>query len=129
MVLFNDPVRCPNPCERAVRLAIEMRAAVESLELGWRRFGHELGFGVGIAHGYATLGCLGFENRYEYSAIGTVVNLAARLCGEAESGQILVDRKVRAAIGGLAEMEAVGELSLKGFRKGVQAFILRRIGG
>jgi class 3 adenylate cyclase len=127
MVLFNDPVPCPNPCERAVLMAAEMRARIADLAVGWLKYGHELGFGVGIAHGYATLGCIGFEDRYEYSAIGTVVNLAARLCGEAESGQILVDRKVQAAVGILAETKPAGELSLKGFRRAVEAFVVHRL--
>ena len=81
LVFFNDPVPCPNPAERAVRMAVEARAAVEALALRWQRLGHELGFGVGIAKGYATLGRIGFEGRYDYAAIGTVTNLGARLCG------------------------------------------------
>jgi CheY-like chemotaxis protein/GGDEF domain-containing protein len=76
MILFNDPVLCPNPCERAARMAIEMCAEIANLALSWHKYGHTLGFGVGIAHGYATLGCIGFEGRYDYSAIGTVVNLS-----------------------------------------------------
>ena len=89
MVLFNDPLPCPDPSERAVRMAVEMRTRIAELSAKWRKRGHELGFGVGIAQGYATLGRIGFEGRFEYAAIGTVVNLAARLCGEARSGQIL----------------------------------------
>jgi len=129
MILFNDPVLCPNPCERAVRMSIDMRADITDLAVSWRKCGHRLGFGVGIAHGYATLGCIGFEGRYDYSAIGTVVNLAARLCGEAGSGQILVDRKVRAEVETLAELEPAGELSLKGFRRSVEAFFLHSVHG
>ena len=98
MVLFNDPLHCPDPSVRAVRMAVEMRAGVAGLAAGWRKHGHELGFGMGIAHGYATLGRIGFEGRFDYSAIGTVVNLAARLCSQAQAGQILIDPKVYAAV-------------------------------
>src|SRR5260370_38157664 len=105
MIVFNAPLPCPDPSPRAVRMAIEMRTGVAERGVRWRKYGHELGFGVGIAQGYATLGPIGFEGRFDYTAIGTVVNLAARLCGEALSGQILVDRKVHAAIEALAELE------------------------
>ena len=84
MVLFNDPLPCPDPCVRAVRMAVEMRERVAELAVEWRKLGHDLGFGVGIAHGYATLGRIGFEGRFDYTAIGPVVNLAARLCAEAK---------------------------------------------
>ena len=122
MVLFNDPLPCADPALRAVRLAVAMRDHVAELAANWRKLGHELGFGVGIAHGYATLGRIGFEGRFDYSAIGTVVNLAARLCGEAKNGQILIDSKVFAAIEELAETEPVGGLVLKGFHRPIQAF-------
>jgi len=121
-VLFNDPLPCPDPSARAVRMAIEMRDGVADLALKWRKLGHELGFGMGIAHGYATLGRIGFEGRYDYSAIGTVVNLAARLCAEARSGQILIDPKVHAAIDTLADFEPAGELVLKGIQRPVAIF-------
>ena len=121
-VLFNDPLPCPDPSVRAVRMAVEMRDGIASLAAKWRKLGHELGFGMGIAHGYATLGRIGFEGRYDYSAIGTVVNLAARLCGEARSGQILVDGKVHTAIEMLADTEPAGELSLKGIHRPVTTF-------
>ncbi len=121
-VLFNDPMPCPDPSVRAVRMAIEMRDAIANLAVKWRKLGHELGFGMGIAHGYATLGRIGFEGRYDYSAIGTVVNLAARLCGEARSGQILVDGKVHMAVETLADAEPLGELMLKGMQRPVPAF-------
>src|SRR4029077_7864154 len=98
------PLRCPDPPVRAVKMAVEMRDGVAELAAGWRKHGHELGFGMGIAHGYATLGRIGFEGRFDYSAIGTVVNLAARLCSQAQAGQILVDPKVHAAIETLTEM-------------------------
>ncbi len=122
MVLFNDPLPCPDPSLRAVRMAVEMRARIAELSAKWRKRGHELGFGVGIAQGYATLGRIGFEERFEYAAIGTVVNLAARLCGEARSGQILVDGKVHTAIESLGGTEPVGELVLKGIHRAVPTF-------
>jgi adenylate cyclase len=121
-VLFNDPLPCPDPSLRAVRMAVEMRGRITELSLKWRKHGHELGFGIGIAHGYATLGRIGFEGRFDYSAIGTVVNLAARLCGEAADKQILVEGKVKAAVEDAAELEPSGELLLKGFHRPVQAF-------
>ncbi|MFI5020075.1 MAG: response regulator [Alphaproteobacteria bacterium] len=122
MVLFNDPLPCPDPSLRAVRMAVEMRGEIAELSGKWRKRGHELGFGVGIAQGYATLGRIGFEGRFEYAAIGTVVNLAARLCGEARSGQILVDGKVHSAVESLAGTEPVGELVLKGIHRAVATF-------
>jgi len=125
LVLFNDPLPCADPSARAVRMAVEMCEQVAKLAAGWRAQGHELGFGVGIAHGYATLGCVGFEGRFQYSATGTVPNLASRLCDEARNGQILVDAKVHAQVKGLAEMESVGELNLKGFHRPVKVFNVR----
>ena len=125
LVLFNDPLPCADPSARAVRMAVEMCEQVAKLAAGWRAQGHELGFGVGIAHGYATLGCVGFEGRFQYSATGTVPNLASRLCDEARNGQILVDAKVHAQVKGLAKMESVGELSLKGFHRPVKVFNVR----
>jgi class 3 adenylate cyclase len=122
MVFFNDPVPCPDPAVRAVRMAVAMRQAVAELVETWRRRGHRLEFGVGIAQGYATLGKIGFEGRFDYAAIGTVTNLAARLCGEAEGGQILISQRVYAAVEDLVVADPVGELSLKGFAKPVLAF-------
>jgi class 3 adenylate cyclase len=122
MVFFNDPVPCTDPSLRAARMAVEMRAQVAALLEEWRKLGHELGFGVGIAHGYATLGPIGFEDRLDYGAVGTVVNLAARLCAEARHGQILVDPKVHAAIESKAEFEPAGELALKGIQRPVATF-------
>jgi class 3 adenylate cyclase len=124
MVIFNDPVPCPDPCGSATRMALEMRDAIAKLAAGWRRRGHDLGFGAGVAHGYATLGCIGFEGRLDYSAIGSVVNLAARLCGAAASGQVLVDGRVQAAIETWARTIPAGEVALKGFRRPVAAFRL-----
>jgi adenylate cyclase len=129
MVFFNDPVPCPDPAARAVRMAIAMRQRVSALAAMWRRRGHHLDFGVGIAQGYATLGKIGFEGRFDYAAIGTVTNLAARLCGEAEGGQILIGQRVYAAVESLAVAEPVGELSLKGFVKPVPAFRLLELKG
>ncbi|HVY58704.1 MAG TPA: response regulator [Xanthobacteraceae bacterium] len=122
MIMFNDPLRCADPSARAVRMAVEMRDCVAVLVDKWRRYGHELGFAVGIAYGYATLGRIGFEGRLDYAAIGTVTNLAARLCGEARTGQILVDGKVFAEVGSFACAEPLGELALKGFRRPVKAY-------
>ena len=122
MVFFNDPVPCTDPSLRAARMAVEMRAQVTALLEKWRKLGHELGFGVGIAHGYATLGPIGFEDRLDYGAVGTVVNLAARLCAEARNGQILIDPKVHAAIETQAEFELAGELTLKGIQRPVSTF-------
>ena len=125
LVLFNDPLPCADPSARAVRMAVEMCEQVAKLAARWRSQGHELGFGIGIAHGYATLGCVGFEGRFQYSATGTVPNLASRLCDQARNGQILVDAKVHAQVKGLAEMESVGESSLKGFHRPVKVFNVR----
>ena len=122
MVLFNDPVKCDQPALRAAKMAVEMRDAVAQLAVKWRKFGHQLGFGLGIAHGYATIGQIGFEGRYDYSAIGSVVNLAARLCGEAQAGQILVEPKAFTAIEDVADAEEIGELTLKGFHRPVFAY-------
>jgi adenylate cyclase len=127
MVLFNDPLPCHNPSLRAVQMAVRMRQGVAELSRKWHKLGHELGFGVGIAHGYATLGRIGFEGRLDYSAIGSVVNLAARLCGEANSGQILIDGKVHAAVEDDADIEPAGELILKGFHRAVRAFNVRAL--
>jgi class 3 adenylate cyclase len=122
MILFNDPLPCPDPSQRAVHMALEMRDQIAELAVSWRKYGHELGFGVGIAHGYATLGRIGFEGRFDYSAIGTVVNLAARLCADAKDGQILIDSKVFAAVENSTGTEPAGELTLKGFTRPVRAF-------
>jgi len=127
MVLFNDPLPCSDPAIRAVRMAVEMRDEVGKLAVKWRKYGHELGFGLGISHGFATMGRIGFEGRFDYSAIGSVVNLAARLCGEAGAGQILVDRKVFMAIEELADVEQTSELNLKGFQRPVTAYDVRTL--
>jgi class 3 adenylate cyclase len=122
MIFFNDPTPVPNPAERAVRMALAMRARVDELSRAWKKLGYELDFGVGLAQGYATLGAIGFEGRWDYGAIGTVTNLAARLCGEAQAGQILVSRRLYGSLEELIDAEPVGELSLKGFSRPVTAF-------
>jgi adenylate cyclase len=122
MVFFNDPVPCPDPAARAVRMAVAMRQRVGELTETWRKRGHQLDLGVGIAQGYATLGKIGFEGRFDYAAIGMVTNLAARLCGEAAGGQILISQRICAAVEALAVTEPVGELSLKGFVRPVPAY-------
>jgi adenylate cyclase len=127
LVLFNDPLPCHDPSGTAVRMAVEMRTEVARLISKWGRYGHDLGFGVGIAHGYATLGCIGFRGRFQYSVTGTVANRASRLCDKALDGQILVDAKVYAEVQALAELDRLGEFELKGFRRPVQAFNVRRL--
>lgn len=122
MIFFNDPVPCPDPAARAVRMAVAMRQQVGELAESWRKRGHQLEFGVGIAQGYATLGRIGFEGRFDYAAIGTVTNLAARLCGEAGGGQILINQRVYASVEDFVVAEPVGELSLKGFVRPVPVF-------
>jgi class 3 adenylate cyclase len=122
LVIFNDPIPCPEPSVRAVHMAVQMRDEIAMLDRKWRALGHELGFGIGIAHGYATLGCIGYKGRFQYSATGTVANLACRLCDAAKNTQILVDAKVHTAVEALAEMETAGELALKGFHQPVKAF-------
>ncbi len=122
MAFFNDPVPCPDAPERAVKLAVAMRDAARDLAEGWRRTGHRLGLGIGIAQGYATLGRIGFAERSDYSAIGNVTNVAARLCAEAIDGQILVTQRVATAAEALALCEPIGELTLKGLARPVAAF-------
>ena len=122
MIFFNDPSPVPNPQERAVRMALAMRERVDELVRGWRKRGYELDFGVGIAQGYATLGAIGFEGRWDYGAIGTVTNLAARLCGEAQPGQILISRRLFSALEDQVEAVGVGEMLLKGFSRPVSVY-------
>ena len=122
MVFFNDPVPIPDPAERAVKMAVAMREAAGSLIAAWRERGRELGFGVGIAQGYATLGQIGFSERSGYTAIGTVCNVAARLCAEAKDGQILLSQRVNVALKGSVATEQVGALGLKGLTQPVVAY-------
>jgi adenylate cyclase len=122
MVFFNDPVPCPDPAERAVNMAIAMREAAGKLITDWRERGRDLGFGAGIAQGYATLGQIGFSERSGYTAIGTVCNVAARLCAEAKDGQILLSQRINVALKGSVATEQVGALALKGLTQPVVAY-------
>src|SRR5271165_5323709 len=122
MVFFNDPLPCPDAAERAVRMAEAMRAAVGERLAGWGRRGFDLGFGIGVAQGYATLGRIGFEERLDYTAIGTVANLAARLCAEAQDGQILLSKRVATAVEAIVKLEEVGNLALKGLSQAVAVY-------
>ena len=122
MVVFNDPVPVDNPALQAVRMALDMRAALGTLIEKWRRLGHELGFGIGIAHGYATLGTIGFEGRFDYAAIGTVSNIASRLCDEAKPGQILISPRVLMEIEDAVAVEGVGNFALKGISRPLTAY-------
>jgi class 3 adenylate cyclase len=122
MVIFNDPVPVENPALQAVLMALDMRAAIGGLIEKWRDLGHDLGFGVGIAHGFATLGTIGFEGRRDYAAIGTVSNVASRLCDEAKPGQILVSPRVRQAVEKTVTVEPVGEFALKGLRRPMMTY-------
>jgi adenylate cyclase len=125
MVFFNDPVEVPNPAERAIRMAVAMREVVAGLSARWRKRGWELSLGVGIAQGYATIGAIGFEGRLDYGAIGTVTNVAARLCAEAAGGQILASARVAAALEGLIEADDLGPLALKGLARPVPIWSVR----
>jgi adenylate cyclase len=129
MIFFNDPLPITNPAERAIRMSLTMRERVKELRINWRKLGYDLDFGVGIAQGYATIGAIGFEGRWEYGAIGSVPNLAARLCGEAKPGQILVPQRLLGAVEELIEVEAVGELTLKGFNRPVTTYNISRLRG
>jgi class 3 adenylate cyclase len=122
MILFNDPLPLAEPELAAIGMALEMRAAVGKLAAGWKKRGHDLGFGVGIANGYATLGAIGFEGRRDYGAIGPVTNLSARLCAEAAANQVLVSQRVYGKVEERVEAEHTGELTLKGFHRPVPAY-------
>ena len=122
MVVFNDPVPVDNPGLQAVLMALEMRDAIRALTERWRRLGHDIGFGIGIAHGFATLGTIGFEGRFDYAAIGTVSNVASRLCDEAKPGQILISPRVLMAVENAVTIEPVGEFALKGIRRPLAAY-------
>jgi class 3 adenylate cyclase len=122
MVIFNDPVPVENPALQAVLMALDMRTEIGGMIEKWRDLGHDLGFGIGIAHGFATLGTIGFEGRFDYAAIGTVSNVASRLCDEAKPGQILIAPRVRRAVDKAVTVEAVGEFTLKGIRRPMTAY-------
>jgi len=122
MVIFNDPVPVENPALQAVLMALEVRDAIGALTATWSRLGHEIGFGIGIAHGFATLGTIGFEGRFDYAAIGTVSNVASRLCDEAKPGQILISPRVLMKVENAVKVEPVGEFDLKGIRRPLAAY-------
>jgi class 3 adenylate cyclase/CheY-like chemotaxis protein len=129
LIFFNDPAPIPNPAEQAVRMALAIRDRIRELTVKWRKLGYNLDFGVGIAQGYATIGAIGFEGRWEYGAIGTVPNLAARLCGEAKPGEILVTQRLLGGVEELVEAEPAVELTLKGFHRPVAACNILRLKG
>jgi adenylate cyclase len=127
MIFFNDPFPVDRPAERAIRMAIALQKAFTPIAQAWQKLGHEVGLGIGIAQGEATLGVIGFEERWEYAAIGNVPNLAARLCGEARAGEILLDGQTEHDIASLAYTEPVGPLKLRGFLQPVATFRLRSL--
>ena len=127
MVIFNDPLPCEDPARRAVELAVSMRENMRELAADWRKLGHQLGFGVGVSLGYATLGMVGFEGRFDYTANGTAVNLAARLCDEAEDDQILLSERAYTALDDRIEAELAGSFDLKGFHRSVAAYNVIRL--
>jgi class 3 adenylate cyclase len=127
MVFFNDPLPCPDAPQRAARMAIEMRDAMAALAPIWKRRGYVLGFGIGMAQGYATLGRIGFEDRFDYTAIGAVINLAARLCADAGDGHILVSGRLAASVGETVEVDDLGERALRGMSRPVAVVNLRAL--
>src|SRR4029453_2092145 len=127
MIFFNDPVAVANPEERAVRMAEAMRGQIRVLGAEWRRRGYDLDLGMGIAKGYATIGAIGFEGRRDYASIGSVTNLAFRLCAEASPGQILISQRIYAAVPELVEAKEVGPLQLKGFPRPVGAYKIAQL--
>jgi class 3 adenylate cyclase len=122
MLIFNDPLPIDKPELQAVRMALEMRDAIGTLTEKWRRLGYDIGFGIGISDGFATLGTIGFEGRFDYAAVGTVSNIASRLCDEAKPGQILISPRVLMAVEDTMKVEPVGELTLKGIRRPMTAY-------
>ena len=118
----NDPVPVENPALAVLMASLDMRTAIGGMIETWRDLGHDLGFGIGIAHGFATLGTIGFEGRFDYAAIGTVSNVASRLCDEAKPGQILISPRVRQAVDKVVTVEPVGEFTLKGIRRSLMAY-------
>ena len=125
MVFFNDPLPCDDAPDRAVGLAVAMRGRIRDLAASWTARGHDLAFSIGIAQGFATLGRIGFEGRFDYAAIGSVTNLAARLCAEAAPWEVYVTQRVQAAVGGRAVTDPVGDLTLRGFSRPVSVFSVR----
>ena len=122
MIFFNDPLEVPNPEERAIHMALTMRRRLEELHAKWLKLGYELDSGIGVATGYATIGVIGFEGRWDYGVIGTVSNLASRLCGEAKPGQILVPRRLFSSLEPMIEADLIGDLSLKGFHRPITCY-------
>jgi len=122
MIFFNDPIPCPDPAARAVRLAVTMRESTEALARGWRQRGYSIGFGIGISQGYATLGRIGFEGRFDYAAIGTVTNVAARLCSEARDGQILVTQRIASEVEDFTTATSLGDFHLKGLSRPIPIY-------
>jgi class 3 adenylate cyclase len=129
MIFFNDPLPVDKPAERAVRMALALQKAFTPIAEAWAKLGHEVGLGIGIAQGNATLGVIGFEERWEYAAIGNVPNLAARLCGVAHIGEIILDASTEQDIARVAEVESIGPLTLRGFLQPVPAFRLKALKG
>ena len=127
LVIFNDPIELDDPAWSAVQLAVAMRDRTAELSEQWRRRGHDLTLGIGIAVGYATCGEIGFEGRTEYTAIGTVVNLSARVCGIASGGQILVTNRVNSAVEGRVEAHHLGDLEFKGISRPVPTYEVVRL--
>jgi len=125
LIFFNDPVPIAEPGKRAAAMALTMQERFGDLRARWRKLGYDLDLSIGIAKGFATLGAFGFEGRFDYTAIGSVVNLAARLCAESQPGQILIDRRARAALEDAYEVEPTGPLTLKGYAQPVAAFLLK----
>jgi len=127
MVFFNDPVPCDDPALRAIRMSVAMRGRVQTLNEEWLRRGHDLGFSIGIAQGFATMGRIGFEGRYDYAAIGSVTNLASRLCARAEANQILVTQRVHSAAQDLVVADPMGEMTMRGFLRPVVVYDIRGV--
>jgi adenylate cyclase len=127
MIFFNDPLPVEQPAEKAVRMACALQEAFTPISAAWKKLGHEVGLGIGIAQGEATLGVIGFENRWEYAAIGNVPNLAARLCGAARAGEIMLDAQTEQDLQHMAETEAIEPLRLRGFQQPVVAFRLKSL--
>lgn len=127
MIVFNDPIEVSNHQERAMKMAVAMRNAIHTLRIKWMKQGHDLSAGLGMATGYATIGVIGFEGRWDYSVIGNVANLAARLCAEAQPGQILVSQRFLSRIENLVEAEPLGEVALKGFKQPISALNILRV--
>ena len=127
MIFFNDPLPVERAAEKSVRMALSLQKAFTPISAAWAKLGHEVGLGIGIAQGEATLGVIGFENRWEYAAIGNVPNLAARLCGAARAGEIILDAQTEREVAHMADTEPMGTLTLRGFAQPVAAFRLKSI--